>query len=155
MVEGPAAFFVYGTLKRGQANFPLVAAAVRGVVPATIRGRLYDMGPFPALAEGDEAVRGEVLTVEPGELPRLLRALDELEGFAPGDPAGSIYLRRVVDAKTDDGAEVAAFAYFYNRDPAGLRHLPGGEWTGPSAAEVAAVSEELRDFGRHVRDFRR
>lgn len=153
MAEGPAAFFVYGTLKRGQANYPLVAAAVRGVLPAAIRGRLYDVGPFPALAEGDEAVRGEVLVVEPGDLPRLLLVLDALEGFVPSDPAGSLYLRRAVTAATDDGRELAAYAYFYNHDPAGLRHLPGGEWRGPSADEVAAVSDELTDFGRRVRDF--
>ncbi|MFN8541577.1 MAG: gamma-glutamylcyclotransferase family protein [Thermomicrobiales bacterium] len=155
MAEGPAAFFVYGTLKRGQANYPLVAAAVRGVLPATIRGRLYDVGPFPALAEGDETVRGEVLVDEPDGFPRLLTVLVSLEGSVPSDPAGSMYLRRVVAAATDDGREVAAYAYFYNRDPAGLRHLPGGEWRGPSAAEVAEVSDELTNFGRHVRDFPR
>ena len=155
MVLGPAAFFVYGTLKRGQSNYPLVEAAVCGVVPATIRGRLYDVGPFPALAEGDEAVRGEVLAVDPGELSRLLAMLDQLEGYLPSDPAGSIYLRRVVTAATDAGGEVAAYAYVYNGDPAGLRHLPDGEWRGPSADDVAEVSEELTGFGRHVREFRR
>ena len=155
MATGAAAFFVYGTLKRGQANFSLVAAAVRAVVPATIRARLYDVGPFPALAEGDEAVRGEVLTVDPAELPRLLAVLDDLEGYLSADPAGSMYLRRVVTAATDDGREVAAFAYFYNRDPAGLRHLPDGEWRGPSADEVAEVSGELTAFGRRVREFPR
>ena len=155
MVEGPAAFFVYGTLKRGQANYPLVAAAVREAVPATIRGRLYDVGPFPALAEGDGAVRGEVLTVDPGELPRLLPVLDALEGYVPSDPVGSMYVRREIAATMDEGGEVAAFAYFYNRDPEGLRHLPGGEWLGPSADTVAEVSEELTGFGRHVREFRR
>src|SRR5690349_20067775 len=106
MAEGQAAFFVYGTLKQGQSNYPLVAAAVRAAIPATIRGRLYDVGPFPALAAGDEAVRGEVLMVEPAELPRLLTVLDALEGFVPSDPAGSMYLRRVVSAATDDGREI-------------------------------------------------
>jgi gamma-glutamylcyclotransferase (GGCT)/AIG2-like uncharacterized protein YtfP len=155
MAEGPAAFFVYGTLKQGQSNYPLVAEAVRAVIPATIRGRLYDVGPFPALAEGDEAVRGEVLLVEPTELPRLLTVLDALEGFVPSDPASSMYLRRVVTAAPDAGGEIAAYAYFYNRDPSGLRHLPGGEWRGPSAADVTEVSGELTDFGRHVREFPR
>ena len=155
MVEEPAAFFVYGTLKRGQSNYPLIEEAVRGMVPATIRGRLYDVGPFPALAEGDEAVRGEVLVVDPVELPRLLSVLDELEGYLPSDPAGSMYVRRAVVAAADDGGEVAAYAYFYNRDPVGLRHLPGGDWRGPSTDAVVEVSEELTGFGRHVREFRR
>ena len=155
MVVGPQFCFVYGTLKRGQANHHLIAAAVRSATPATIHGRLYDVGPFPALAEGDDAVRGELLLIEPTELARVLAILDDLEGYAPSDPTGSIYLRRVVAAATDDGREVAAHAYFYNRDTAALCHLPAGEWHGPSAAEVATVSEELSLFGRHVRDFRR
>lgn len=154
-MEGPTAFFVYGTLKRGQSNYPLIATAVQTAIPATIRGRLYDVGPFPALSEGDERVRGEVLLVDPAELSRLLVVLDRLEGYEPSDPAGSMYLRRVVEAATDDGAMVAAYAYFYNRDPVGMRHLPDGEWLGPSADEVPDDVEELADFGRHVRDFRR
>ena len=155
MAGAPHTFFVYGTLKRGQTNYPLIATAVRVATPATIRGRLYDVGPFPALGEGEEPIRGELLTVDPADVPRLLALLDALEGYAPADPAGSIYLRRVVVAATADGREVAAYAYFYNRDPAALRHLPGGEWHGPSAAEVVAGSEELAAFGRHVRDFPR
>ena len=151
----PHAFFVYGTLKQGLSNYHLIADSVRAAMPATIRGRLYDVGPFPALAAGDEPVRGEVLTVEPDALPRLLAVLDRLEGYESGDLDGSIYIRRVVAATTDDGRAVEAHAYFYNRDPGGLRHLPAGEWSGPSALEVAEGADELADFGRHVREFGR
>ena len=59
------------------------------------------------------------------------------------------------DRSVGGDGEIAAYAYFYNRDPSGLRHLPGGEWRGPSAADVAEVSDELTDFGRHVREFPR
>lgn len=154
MAVEPAAFFVYGTLKRGQSNHQLIAPAVLTAVPATIRGRLYDVGPFPALGPGDDVVHGELMTVASADLPRLLATLDDLEGYEPADPAGSMYRRRIV-AATVAGRELAAFAYFYNRPPVGLRHLPGGTWDGPSAAEVAPLSDELTDFGRHVRDFRR
>ena len=155
MEAQPHAFCVYGTLKRGLSNHHLIAESVREVVPATIQGRLYDAGPFPALAAGTEAVRGEVLMVEPSALPHLLTVLDELEGYDPVDPDGSMYVRRIVSAATDDRDVVAAHAYFYNRDPAGLRHLPGGLWSGPSAPEVAAEQGELAEFGRHVREFGR
>ncbi len=151
----PHAFFVYGTLKQGLSNYHLIAAFVRTSVPATIRGRLYDVGPFPALAAGDEVVRGEVLTVEPTALPHLLAILDDLEGYYPSDPAGSMYVRRIVAAVTGDGGAVEAHAYFYNREPTGLCHLPGGVWSGPSASEVAEGAGELTDFGRHVREFGR
>ena len=146
-------FFVYGTLKRGQSNYPLVAAAVRGITPATIRGRLYDVGPFPALAVGDDAVSGEVLTVAPEALARLLVVLDDLEGYELGDPEGSMYVRRVVLATTVAGGTVRAYAYFYNRDPGGLRYLPEGVWHGPSAAEITDGPGELVVFGRRVQAF--
>ena len=151
----PHALFVYGTLKQGLSNYHLIAAFVRTAIPATIRGRLYDVGPFPALAVDDEVVHGEVLTVEPIALPHLLAILDDLEGYYPDDPTGSMYVRRIVTAATGDGGAVEAHAYFYNRDPAGLRHLPGGLWSGPSAPEGAEGAGELFDFGRHVRDFGR
>lgn len=155
MVVEPHTFFVYGTLKRGQANYPLVAAVARDTAPATILGRLYDVGPFPALAEGNELVHGEIFSVDPPAVPGLLELLDDLEGYDPADPAGSIYRRRVVAATTTDGSTVSAYAYFYNRDPATLRQLPSGTWGGPSAAEVPPLSDELIGFGRRVRDFPR
>ncbi len=151
----PGHCFVYGTLKRGQSNYRLIAEAVRVVTPATVAGRLYDLGPFPALGPGDDRVRGELLLIEPTLLAHTLTVLDELEGYRPTDPRGSIYVRQVVDAVTNDGEGIAANAYFYNRDTAALRYLPTGEWAGPSAAEVATLSGELVDFGRHVRHFRR
>ena len=155
MTVEPSQCFVYGTLKRGQSNYPLIAESVRAALPATIRGRLYDVGPFPALAHGDETVHGELLLIAPATLADVLVVLDDLEGYDAADPAGSFYLREIVAATTADGREHAAYAYFYNRDTVGLHHLPGGAWLGPSAAEVAAVSDELDEFGRHVREFRR
>ncbi len=155
MAVEPSHCFVYGTLKRGQSNYPLIAAAVRAASPATIRGRLYDVGPFPALAHGDETVSGELLLIASEALADVLVTLDDLEGYDVADPTGSFYLRGVVAATTADGREYAAYVYFYNRETDGLHHLPDGAWHGPSAAEVAAVSAELDEFGRHVRDFRR
>lgn len=155
MAVEPSHCFVYGTLKRGQSNYPLIAESVRAVLPATILGRLYDVGPFPALAHGDEVVHGELLLIAPAALADVLVALDDLEGYDAADPVGSFYLRESVAATTADGQEHTAYAYFYNRDTAALGHLPAGVWLGPSTAEVAAISDELDEFGRHVREFRR
>jgi gamma-glutamylcyclotransferase (GGCT)/AIG2-like uncharacterized protein YtfP len=151
----PSHCFVYGTLKRGQSNYPLIAAAVRAALPATIRGRLYDVGPFPALAHGDETVYGELLLIASEALADLLVVLDDLEGYDAVDPVGSFYLREIVVATTADGREHAAYSYFYNRDIAGLHHLPEGAWIGPSVVEIADPSDELNAFERHVREFRR
>ena len=151
----PGYCFVYGTLKRGQSNHHLIAKVVREITSATVAGRLYDLGPFPALGPGDGRVRGELLLIDPALLDPTLRLLDELEGFVPSDLHGSIYLREIAEATTDRGQVIAASLYRYNRDPAPLRYLPGGEWTGPSADEITTTTGELVDFGRHVRYFRR
>ena len=155
MATVPDYCFVYGTLKRGQSNHHLIADVVREVVAATVAGRLYDLGPFPALGPGGDRVHGELVLIAPALLLPTLRLLDQLEGFVPSDPRGSIYLREIAEATTDRGEVIAASLYRYNRDPATLRYLPGGEWTGPSADAITTNNGELVDFGRHVRSFRR
>src|SRR3954463_2314207 len=106
------AFFVYGTLTRGHANYPLMAPAARAAESATARGLLFDHGPFPALVEGEGRVRGELVTLDPAGLAVALPIVDRLEDFRPADPAGSMYLRRVVEVETAGGGRVPAYAYF-------------------------------------------
>lgn len=142
MTVEPRHCFVYGTLKRGQVNYPLIAEAVSAALPATIRGRLYDVGRFPALAHGDEIVHGELLLIAPEALEDVLVALDDLEGYDASDPAASFYLREIVTATTDDGQEHAAYIYFFNQDTAELPYLPGGAWPGPHAAAPANPADE-------------
>src|SRR4051812_6642291 len=149
------AFFVYGTLKRGQANYPLIAPYVRAVEPATVRGLLFDHGPFPALVEGEGRVQGELVTLDPDDLGAALPIVDRLEDFRPDDPAGSMYLRRVVEVETVGGERAQAYAYFYNRDPRDLRPVVSGEWIGPSAGRDAQDEGELATFKAHVRGFLR
>jgi gamma-glutamylcyclotransferase (GGCT)/AIG2-like uncharacterized protein YtfP len=153
MAAGASAFFVYGTLKRGQANYPLIAPYARAVEPATTSGLLFDHGPFPALIAGAGRVRGELVRLDPADLDAALAQVDRLEDYRPDDPAGSIYLRQVVAVETADGARVPAFIYFYNRDTRDLRPVPSGEWVGPSAAQLAGDGGELGAFKAHVRGF--
>ena len=145
--------FVYGTLKRGQANYPLLAPYARAVLPATARGLLCDLGLFPALVDAPGVVRGELIRIEPAAMPAALAIIDALEGYDPADPAGSMYVRRVVAVRLGDGSAGEAYAYFYNRDPAGLTPVPSGEWAGPSADAATAAGEELAAFSDHVRGF--
>src|SRR4051794_36630638 len=128
-------FFVYGTLKRGQSNYPLIERFVRAVEPAVTRALLFDHGPFPALVAGEGRVRGELVTLAPADLEVALPLVDRLEDFRPDDPMGSMYLRRIVEVETDGGGRAQAYAYFYNRDHAGLRPAAGGEWVGPTAGQ--------------------
>ena len=153
MAGSVGSFFVYGTLKRGQANYPLLAPYVRAAEPAAARGLLFDHGPFPAMVAGAGRVRGELLTLEPADLAAALAVADLLEDYRADDPAGSMYLREIVEVETTGGARARAYTYFYNRDTGDLRPVPSGEWVGPSAGAGAGDEGELAAFKAHVRGF--
>lgn len=53
--------FVYGTLKRGEEREAMWPRWPVRVEAATTLGILYDIGPYPALAAGDDVVEGERL----------------------------------------------------------------------------------------------
>lgn len=150
--DGPNTLFVYGTLKRGQLNSRLLAPDTLSAEPASTRGRLYDLGLFPALVEGDGIVLGEFVRLRATAVGNVLSVLDRLEGYRPDDPAGSMYRRRVVEVTRDDGGSEPAHAYFYNRDPGGLRRIETGEWAGPSL-DAGDTDAEHAAFKRHVREF--
>jgi hypothetical protein len=48
--------FVYGTLKRGYANHDRFCHNAIDIQPATVLGRLYDLGAYPALEVPDESI---------------------------------------------------------------------------------------------------
>lgn len=154
------AIFVYGTLKRGELNHGLVAPFARSISGAWTEGDLFDVGLFPAMVAGTGQVRGEVVRLDPADVEEVVTLLDLLEDCRPDDPAGSLYLRRIVEVVTDDGERERAYAYFYNREHGELppvetlERVEGGEWGSPSTIEVRSDSSVLEVFGDHVRTFR-
>lgn len=70
--------FVYGTLMRGEGNHDLLASAeFVGPGQSLPCFELHDLGAFPGLvANGKDAVEGEIYAVGPDTLARL----DKLEG---------------------------------------------------------------------------
>ena len=73
--------FVYGTLRRGEANdINRLQPAPRLLGLARLRGSLYDLGPYPGVILGGEGwVQGEVYAIT----PELERQLDVIEAVAP------------------------------------------------------------------------
>ena len=106
-------FFVYGTLMRGQCREKCWPHAPVCVEPALIRATLYDLGDYPAIAEGPGLVRGEVWELHREHMAETFRVLDEIEGFAQQED--DLFLRRMVDCKLGDGRELQAWAYYYAR----------------------------------------
>jgi gamma-glutamylcyclotransferase (GGCT)/AIG2-like uncharacterized protein YtfP len=120
------AVFVYGTLKRGERNHPLVADHLLRAVPGYVEGfALYHLPPggerpyaYPAMVPGEGRVFGEVLFLQEEALP-LLDALEE---------EGVEYRRVRVRVRTAEG-EVEAWTYLYLEEPQGVL-LPEGVWRG-------------------------
>ncbi|MFI6434521.1 gamma-glutamylcyclotransferase family protein [Streptomyces sp. NPDC050759] len=108
-------FFVYGTLRPGEANHDLfLRGRIRSEEPGRLTGALLYDGPgYPYAVEepGGGPVSGELVTARPEEYDELLAALDELEEYAPGDPR-NLYERVAREVtRTADGTAVRAWVY--------------------------------------------
>ncbi|GAC1323020.1 MAG: gamma-glutamylcyclotransferase [Chloroflexota bacterium] len=136
MSDAPEAFFVYGTLKRGQANHGLIATYARSIVVAWAPGTLYSISAFPMLVEGSGLVKGELVQINQGEMERVLPLVDGLEEYWPERPEDSLYCRRIVDVTTEHGTRESAFSYYFNDTCAEAATLgaparvKSGDWTG-------------------------
>ena len=128
MTLEPLPIFVYGTLKRGEERARCWPRPPRLVEPATTRGRLFDLGPYPALVEGDDRVLGELWHIEPADMEATLKTLDAIECF--GVEEVDLYVRRVVDCETVAGDTIRAYAYFL----ANPTELGGARAVPPDAA---------------------
>jgi len=121
--------FFYGTLmtpfnRSGRLNIEehLVYKG-RGSMAAA----LYDLGIYPAAVPASDGwVWGEVY-----EMTRpmvVLRALDEIEGYRPGEPEASLYTRCVTPVTMENGIVVHASAYFYNAPLGRAERIPSGDY---------------------------
>lgn len=115
--DAPDLLFAYGTLAPASAE----DAARDGWLPDALRGRLFDLGPYPAVVDLDGPnaywVEGYARYTDLGELRG---PLDTYEGVGEG-------LYRRVPATTRAGRRV--WVYVYARPlPPGARELRDGRW---------------------------
>jgi gamma-glutamylcyclotransferase (GGCT)/AIG2-like uncharacterized protein YtfP len=114
--------FVYGTLRRGAPMHGLLSEGLRYVSAARARGRLYDMGAYPAfVVEADDGslVLGELFefTDDPAAL---LEVLDRYEGES--------FERIVCSVAADDAREWRAFLYCFRGDASRGRLIDSGDY---------------------------
>jgi gamma-glutamylcyclotransferase (GGCT)/AIG2-like uncharacterized protein YtfP len=132
-VEGH--LFVYGTLMTAAANVKL-GRSMRARLQregerlgaATIEGRLYDLGRYPALVPAQaagELVHGEVFRL--ADPAASLRWLDAYENVAPDDDDRE-YDRVLREVRLAGGEAITAWVYIYRGPAAGARHIPEGQW---------------------------
>ncbi|MFE8943786.1 gamma-glutamylcyclotransferase family protein [Streptomyces sp. NPDC007856] len=133
----PLPFFVYGTLRPGEANHDLfLRGRTVSEEPARLRdAALYDGPGYPyAVDRPGGEIRGELVTARPESYTELLAALDRLEEYTPGDPR-NLYERAAREVVRADGTTIPAWVYLAApRVAARLRNqgrpIDGGDWRG-------------------------
>lgn len=128
--------FVYGTLRRGGSNdIARIAPAARFAGMARVRGRLYDLGAYPALlleaSDGAGWVVGELYAIPYHEWP----ALDALEEpVTPQRPDGE-YFKVIATVQAGDGTPRQVWTYTANPAVVALdREIAHGDWIAHAAA---------------------
>jgi gamma-glutamylcyclotransferase (GGCT)/AIG2-like uncharacterized protein YtfP len=121
--------FFYGTLmsgfkRPGRSRIdPKLTPVGRGWIKAT----LFDLGIYPAaIPATDGRVWGEVHRMV--DVNAVLAALDEIEGYRPGEPDASLYTRLDTPVTFDDGRVETAWAYFYNAPLGRAQRIESGDY---------------------------
>jgi gamma-glutamylcyclotransferase (GGCT)/AIG2-like uncharacterized protein YtfP len=136
--------FVYGTLMStapgafGKAMRERLQREAKLLGPAMIRGRLYDLGRYPALVDSDDPadlVHGEVLALH--EPRKSFAWLDRYEGIVPGHHGQNEYQRGERAVRLASGAEITAWVYLCSKSVVHAPRIACGRWSGPSSAAIA------------------
>jgi gamma-glutamylcyclotransferase (GGCT)/AIG2-like uncharacterized protein YtfP len=121
--------FFYGTLmtgfkRPGRSRIdPKLTAVGRG----SIQAALFDLGIYPAaIPASDGRVFGEIHRMI--DVDGVLEALDEIEGYRPGQPDASLYTRVETPVTFDDGHVEQAWAYFYNAPLGRAQRIASGDY---------------------------
>ena len=100
--------FVYGTLLKGLERESVLSES-RYLGTVVIQARMYDLGSYPGIIDGEGQVIGEIYEIDQDTLNKL----DKVEGYIPDKPKCSKYIRKevnIVSTEVDD----TVIAYFYN-----------------------------------------
>ncbi len=127
--------FVYGTLRRdaGRDIHRLIARHAEFVGRGRVRGRLFMLGDYPAMAVDADSlsvVAGELYELPEGRRELALLELDDYEGIGPNHSRPHDYRREVVAVEMSDGTRIDAWAYVLNRGTEGLPRIESGDFVG-------------------------
>lgn len=121
------ALFVYGTLLR-RSRHPMarfLAERARYVGAAKVHGRLYDLGRYPGMLEGDaDWVHGDLYDL--GEGTTTLAELDAYE--LAESPLPARFERDAAEVTLADGTRVNAWVWWFRGDVEETQRLQSGRY---------------------------
>lgn len=111
------AFFVYGTLKRGECRSQCWPCRPQSVQRAWTHGTLFSRSDYPALVSGHDPVLGELWRFALGDVAAVIQVIDAIEGTGQTDEE-DLYTREIVTVFGVDGGQLGrAYTYCYAADP--------------------------------------
>jgi gamma-glutamylcyclotransferase (GGCT)/AIG2-like uncharacterized protein YtfP len=132
-MTSPAVYqlFVYGTLRSGFQSpaYEYISRFFRFVEDARVRGKLFDMGNYPAgvPTHDNSFITGELYTINnPTEFSWAIGQLDDYEGVTVEPDEVQLYRREITEVLTATGL-IQAWIYWYNGDTGGRPLIASGD----------------------------
>ena len=127
----PYQLFVYGSLRSGFQSpaYEYISRYFTLVGEARVKGKLYDLGEFPAArpAEEEAYIVGELYVAKnPNEMDWALAQLDDYEGVNASYDEESHYYREITQVYYQD-QQVPAWIYWYKGDVSGRPVVASGD----------------------------
>jgi gamma-glutamylcyclotransferase (GGCT)/AIG2-like uncharacterized protein YtfP len=125
----PELIFFYGTLMTPFQRFARlrIDRHLEYCGSGTIEAALFDLGIYPAAVPAvGGRVHGELYEMRQPII--VLRALDEFEGYRPGETETSLYTRMRTPVTLEVGGVVNAWAYFYNAPLGRAERIESGDY---------------------------
>lgn len=113
--------FVYGTL-RSEFENPMAQFLQQNatyICDGNIKGRLYDVGTYPALIHDDNTdkrVEGQIL--EMNDMDQILDVLDPYEGVDD-----ELYVRQIIPIQLENQSFLSCWVYLFNRSVLFLKEI--------------------------------
>ncbi len=150
-------FFVYGTLISGQPNDFYWEDCIGTAEPAYFpNGRLFDMGSFPMLLEGDGGqIQGQLMVPVKGlsedKYQLLVQRLDRLENYDPEDVDNSPYYRVLRTVFLENDQSVLAWVYLGRPSyTVGRPKISSGDWVSHSTSNQSHMLDWWQKHGHEL-----
>ncbi|HEX8356669.1 MAG TPA: gamma-glutamylcyclotransferase family protein [Segetibacter sp.] len=123
--------FVYGSLRSGfhHPAYGYISKYFTLISPATVKGKLYDLGDYPAaIPTNDEAfIVGELYELKSSEdFAWAIEQLDAYEGVNPDEGEPRLYKRELAEVYYN-GQTTHAWIYWYSHEIEDQPLIPSGD----------------------------